>query len=197
MLESIPMRDPVETYLENVLCWADLASADERSVRAELSEHLHQLQLTSPTNDPKEIHTMLNEQFGSEKKLGRAIAVAKGRIRTYFKKKRRVWPIQCATVIVLALAVRFAVAEPFYVAGEGVSPLIPKGARVLVYKWAGSFNPGDVVAYHHSDSEIRLGVIDHQTIENHWLVERTTAGKKETTELPIEKIVGRVILNTR
>jgi hypothetical protein len=191
------MRNPVETYLENVLCWADLAPADERNVRAELAEHVHQMELESRTNDPKEIYAMLKEQFGSEKKLGRAIATAKGRIRTYFKKKRRVWPIQCAIAVVLGLAVRFALAQPFYVAGEGVSPLVPKGSRVLVYKWATSFSPGDVVAYRYGDSEYRLGIVNRETRDGHWLVERTTAGKKETTELTCERIVGRVILNTR
>jgi hypothetical protein len=189
------MRDPVEVYLENVLCWADLAPADERSVRAELAEHVHQMQLKAESNDPKEIYAMLNEQFGSEKKLGRAIAAAKGRVRTYFKKKRRVWPIQCAVAVVLALAVKFAVAAPFYVAGEGASPEVPKGSRVLVYRWASSFSAGDVVAYRYSDSEYRLGIVVRPTSENHWLIERNRGS--QTEELVKDQIVGKVVLNTR
>lgn len=120
------MRDPVEKYLENVLCYADLVPGDERSVRAELAEHLHLMAVESPANNPKEIYAMLNEQFGNEKRLGRAIAAAKGRVRTYFKKRRRRLPIQIGVALVLAFAVRFAVAQSFYVTGDGASPMVPR-----------------------------------------------------------------------
>ena len=32
------MRDPLQVYIEDVICYSDLASADERTVRAELAE---------------------------------------------------------------------------------------------------------------------------------------------------------------
>jgi hypothetical protein len=191
------MRDPIELYLENVLCYADLAAGDERSVRAELAEHLQLMAVQSRANNPKEIYAMLNEQFGSEKKLGRAIAAAKGRVRTYFKKKRRVWPIQCAIALVLAFAVRIAVAQSFYVAGDGASPMVPRGSRVLVYKLAHSFKPGDVIVYRNSDSEFRMGIVDREIGDGRWLIERNHGSAKEMVELAQDKIVGRVILNTR
>ena len=197
MREEIAVRDPIELYLENVLCYADLAAKDERSVRAELAEHLNLLAVQSRTNDPKEIYTMLGAQFGSEKKLGRAIAAAKGRVRTYFKKRARRWPIQIAIILVLAFAVRFAVAQAFYVTGDGASPTVPRGSRVLVNKLAGSFAAGDVVVFRHGDGEFWIGIVDRQMAENRWLIEKTTAGKKEMFELSREQIVGRVFLNTR
>jgi hypothetical protein len=196
MREEIAVRDPIELYLENVLCYADLAARDERSVRAELAEHLHVMAVESKTSNPKEIYAMLNEQFGSEKKLGRAIAAAKGRVRTFFKKRKTRWPIQIAIVLVLAFAVRFAVAQAFYVTGDGASPVVPRGSRVLVYKLASSFSPGDVVVFRHN-GEFLIGIVNRQMAENRWLIEKTIAGKKEMFELTREEIVGRVFLNTR
>jgi len=199
------MRDPIDAYLENILCYADLAANDERSVRMELGEHLHSLAAESHVGgsdvggslvtNPKEIYAMLSDQFGSPKTVGRGIAAAKGRVRTYLKKMRRRLPLQIGIALVLVFAVRFSLAQVFYVAGDGVSPVVPKGSRVMVYKLANSFNPGDVIVYRYSESELRLGIIDRQTSDDHWLVERNQGSQK--VELPREKIVGRVFLNTR
>src|SRR6202453_4854310 len=84
-----PMPDGIQTYVEDVVCYADLAAPDERTVRAELAEHLQTLATLSHLSDPKEIYAMLKDQFGNPKTVGRAIASAKGRLRTYFKKLRR------------------------------------------------------------------------------------------------------------
>ena len=73
------MRDPIAKYLEDVLCYADLAAADERNVRAELSEHLHELAAPAESSNPIEVYAMLKDQFGTPKRVGRAIAAAKGR----------------------------------------------------------------------------------------------------------------------
>lgn len=191
------MYDPIERYLENVLCYADLARGDERNVRVELAEHLHALATQAQPKDPKEIYAMLNDQFGNPKTVGRSIAAAKGRVRTYFKKARRRWPWQIGIVVVLGLAARFAVAQSFYVAGDGASPMVPRGSRVLVYKLANSFHPGDVIVYRYSASEFRLGIIDRQVSDDRWLIERGQGRAKQTTELAREQIVGRVFLNTR
>lgn len=189
------MRDPIDRYLEDILCYADLAKADERSVRAELAEHLHALVEAPGLSTPTEIYAMLNQQFGKPKRVGRAIAAAKGRLRTYLKKMRRKLPWQIAVALVVAFAVRFAVAQAFYVTGDGASPMVPRGARVLVYKLASSFNPGDVVVYRFNDREFLLGIIDRQGDSGQWIVERNNG--KVIVDLPRDRIVGKVILNTR
>ncbi len=189
------MRDPVERYLEDVLCHADLAKDDERDVRGELAEHLHSLVAESGLSNPTEVYAMLNEKFGNARRVGRGIAAARGRVRTYLKKLRRRLPLQVGVALVLAFAVRFAVAQAFYVPGDGGSPMVPRGSRVLVYKLASSFNPGDVIVYRYGDSEFRLGIIDRQTSDDHWLVEKDHGTLK--AEVSRDKIVGRVFLNTR
>jgi hypothetical protein len=191
------MRNGLEKYLDDVLCYADLASADERAVRAELAEHLHALVENSQDSNPKEIFAMLKDQFGNPKKLGLSIAAAKGRCRTYLKKRVRKLPLQIAIALVLAFGVRYAVAEEFYVTGDGVAPMISRGSRVLVYKLANSFNPGDVVVYRSTTGEFLLGAIERENDSSSWLVSRNTAGKKEVQDVPRERIVGRVFLNTR
>jgi hypothetical protein len=191
------MRDPIEKYLDEVLCYADLTSADERGVRAELAEHLHTLVENSPASNPKEIYVMLKDQFGNPKKVGLNIAVAKGRLRTYFKKRVRRLPLQLAIALLLAFAVRYAVAEEFYVTGDGVAPMIPRGSRVLVYKLANSFNPGDVVVYRNTTGEFRLRAVQRESNSNGWLVARNAGGQREVQDVPRSEIVGRVFLNTR
>src|SRR5580658_5471966 len=64
------MRDPVQAFIEDVICYADLAPADERNVRAELAEHLHVLTSMSHISDPKEIYAMLKDQFGNPRIIG-------------------------------------------------------------------------------------------------------------------------------
>jgi hypothetical protein len=190
------MHNPIEKYLEDVLCYADLAKDDERSVRAELSEHLHELQ-SATSSPPTEVYTMLKDQFGSPKIVGRAIAAAKGRLRTYFKKTTRKLPLRIGIALILAFAVRYAVAEEFYIAGPGVAPVIPLGSRVLVYKLAKSFSPNDIVVYQISSGQYHAGTILRQTPTGSYLIERNTGQSKETQDIPVQNIVGRVFLNTR
>ena len=153
------MRNGIEKYLDDVLCYADLASADEYSVRAELAEHLHALAENSQDSNPKEIYAMLKDQFGSPKRVGLNIAAAKGRVRTYFKKRLRKLPLQLAIALVLAFGLRYAVAEEFYVTGDGVAPIISRGSRVFVYKLAHSFHLQDVVVYRDTAGVYLLGTM--------------------------------------
>jgi hypothetical protein len=196
-------RDPIEKYLEDVLCYADLAPEDERTVSAELNEHLHALIESTPLPNPKEnytpkeIYTMLKDQFGLPKKVGRGIAIAKGRVRTYFKKQWRKLPWKVAIAFALAFVVRLTVAQAFYVSGDGVAPLIPRGSRVLVYKLANSFAPGDVVVYRNSQNENLLGKVVRETDTGGWIVQRYSGANCVTLEITKSQIVGRVFLNTR
>ena len=191
------MRDGIEAYIDDVICYADLAPGDERSVRAELREHLQILASASKLSDPKEIRAMLKDQFGNPKTIGRAIASAKGRVRTYFKKLRRRLPWQIGIALVLAFAVRYSIAQAFYVPSDSVSPVVPRGSRVLVFKLAHSFNPGDVIVYRVGSGEFRVGIVDYQRGDGQWVVHKNHDAGKEIVDVPREQIVGRVFLNTR
>jgi signal peptidase I len=98
---------------------------------------------------------------------------------------------------VLAFAVRFAVAESFYVSGDGVAPLIPRGSRVLVYKLASSFKPGDIVVYRNAEGVNLVGEIDRENNSGRWRIERNAGCARQVQEVPRDRIVGRVFLNTR
>jgi hypothetical protein len=191
------MRDPIAKYLDDVLCYADLTAADERNVRAELSEHLNELAAPAESSNPIEVYAMLKDQFGTPKRVGRGIAAAKGRLRTYFKKMARKLPLRVGIALVVAFAVRYAVAQAFYVPGDSVSPIIPRGSGILVYKLAKSFNPGDVVVYQLANHEYRVGIIVHESHDGGWLIEKNNGSAKERTDVARQDIVGRVFLNTR
>jgi len=192
------MRDGLERYLEDVICHANLARDDERLVESELREHLQSILAADtntkpPTSNPKETYTMLEQEFGPPGKIGSSIARAKGRLRTYLKKQRRRAPVSIAVCLVLALAVRWAIAEPFYAAGDGAYPLVPKGSRVLVYKLAKSYEPGDVVVFRAPDGINYLGIVK---AENADVVVVSRHAQPDQT-VPLDQMVGRVFLNTR
>jgi hypothetical protein len=192
MPEKGNMPDAIERYIENVLIRADLSVDDERIVRAELNEHLHNLLAGKPAADPKEVYAMIENEFGNAGAIGKSIAAAKGRMRTYFKKQMRKLPLKLAAVIVLAFTVRYAVAQPFYVPSNAAAPQIPQGSRVLVYKLTRSFVPGDVVVFT-ADAVHQVGIVvsvqeDNLVVQKHG-VEKFT--------VPLDQVVGRVILNTR
>jgi hypothetical protein len=191
------MPDGIQRYVEDVVCYADLAASDERMVRAELVEHLQTLAALSHLSDPKEIYAMLKDQFGNPKTVGRAIASAKGRVRTYFKKLRRKLPWQIGIALVLAFAVRFSIAQAFIIPGDSVSPMVPRGSRVLVFKLARSFTPGDVMVYRVGPGEFRVGIVVCQRSDGEWVVQKNHGTGKEIINVPQEQIVGRVFLNTR
>jgi hypothetical protein len=189
--------DPITRYLDDVLCYANLAAGDERNVRAELSEHLHELAAPAESSNPTEVYAMLKDQFGTPKRVGRGIAAAKGRLRTYFKKTARKLPLRVGIALILAFAVRYTVAQEFYVAGNGVAPAVPHGSRVFVYKLAKSFNPGDVVVYRLATGEFLVGTIVRESKNDGWLIERNSGNAKEYKDVARQDIVGRVFLNTR
>jgi hypothetical protein len=191
------MRDPIEQYLEDVLCWADLAKDDERSVGTELKEHLVSLTKKALGSNPKETYAMLKVEFGQPSKVGRGIAAAKGRLRTFLKKQRRRLPWHVGIGVFLAIVLRYTVVEAFYVAGDGVTPMIPKGSRCLVYKLAHSFVPGDVLVYRNSSGLNLLGKVIREGNSGDWIVERNIGTERTMTEVASNQIVGRVFLNTR
>jgi hypothetical protein len=188
------MRDPIERYLDEVMWNAALARPDEKIVRQELKDHLATLANADNPTQSKEVYTMLEEKFGSPRKIGDGIARAKGRFRTYLKKQARRLPITLSIALVLAFAVRWRVAQAFYATGNAAAPAVPKGSRVLVYKLATTFNPGDVVVFRSESGETRLGIVKGARADGSLLLSRN--GSPDVIE-PRDRIVGRVFLNTR
>jgi hypothetical protein len=193
------MVDPIERYLEEVAAYADLDRRDEATMLAELREHIHALLAGKPDIQSKEIYPMLEAEFGKPSRIGRSIAKAKGRFRTYLKKQRRKAPVGVAVALVLGLAVRWAVAEPFYGSGHGVAPLVPYGSWVMVYKLTRTFKPGDIVAYRNSKGEILLGIVKSWNADG-MVVERNEGAdeaRKMEEMVGMGRVIGRVICNTR
>jgi hypothetical protein len=188
------MLDPVEKYLDRVMIVADLARGDQRAVRAELKEHLQTLISTKSHLTEPEIYTMLTNEFGEPTKIGRSIAQSKGRVLTYLKKKRRTLPIQLAVTLVVLLAVRFSVAQEFYVPSDVAAPMIPRGSRILVYKLAESFQQGDVVVFRSAGGEAWMGTVETSDAQGNLTVSRK--GYPQSI-VPRRSIIGRVVLNTR
>lgn len=97
-------------------------------------------------------------------------------------------------VVLLVLGARAFVLAPFRVVNDAVSPDIPLGSRVLVFKLARSYAPPDVIVYRH-DGRNMLGRVAQPGPENGWLL---IARRNEPPQsIPASEIVGRVVLNTR
>lgn len=189
------MRDAIEDYLDRVMAHASLAPRDQVRVRAELKDHLTELtaEARKRSSTHEEITAMLESEFGKPEVVGNGISKAKGRMRTSFKKWTRRLPVAVATGLVLAVSIRWAVAEPFYVPGRGAEPAVPQGSRVLVYKWASVFRGGDVVAFRNLKGEILLGIVKADRGEV-LTVSRNGEGDRE---VPHGRVIGRVVANTR
>ena len=188
--------DPVERYLDEVMTHAELATPDRRRVRAELNDHLNTLVASSPSTSPQEVLAMLHEQFGNPQQLGEEISQAKGRFRTYLKKKTRRLPITIAVAVVLVFSVRWAVAQPFYVPSDAAAPAVPKGSRCLVYKWASSYRPGDVIVWRDDAGIYMIGTVIGTEEVAPRLIRLARRGQADRL-IPREDVVGKVVLNTR
>jgi Signal peptidase, peptidase S26 len=191
------MRDAIEEYLDQVMAHASLARRDQARVRAELKDHLVELtaEARKLSSNQEEISAMLENEFGKPEVVGKAISTAKGPVRTYLKKWKRGLPIAVAVSLVLYFSIRWAVAEPFYVPGNGAEPSIPQGSRVLVYKLASAFRAGDVVAFRNLEGEILLGIV--KTDQEGGGVLTVSRNGEADREVPQARVIGRVVANTR
>lgn len=186
------MSDAIEQYLDQVMKHANLPPHEQQQVRAELKDHL--LFIAAKAAQPQEVFAMLNKEFGDPKRIGQAIGGIQSRFSAYLKKLRRRLPMQIAAILILALAVRLTVAEAFICTGVGVSPIIPQGSRVLVYKLARTFSPGDVIVFRVADGTNRLGIVKCMLTPDQAIVHRN--GQPDQM-VALGNIVGRVFLNTR
>lgn len=189
------MPDAIEEYLDQVMAHASLARHDQARVRAELKDHLAELVAGSlkHSSTQEEMTAMLESEFGKPEVIGKGISNARGPVRTYFKKLKRVLPIAVAICLVLAFSIRWGIAEPFYVPGKGAEPSIPQGSRILVYKLASVFRAGDVVAFHNLEGETLLGIVK----TNQGGVLTVSRNGEADREVPHARVIGRVVANTR
>jgi hypothetical protein len=191
------MHDAVEEYLDEVLAYASLARGDERRVREELRDHLEELAATTRENraTEEEVCAMLHNDFGKPEAIGSAIAKAKGRFRTYLKKQRRRLPITLAVTVIVVVLLELTLVRVFRAATDAVAPDIPRGSRMLVYKLASTFRPGDVVAFRSAEGLTKLGIVQSVNDKDSSL---TVMRNKEPEEIVERgKVIGRVVANTR
>jgi hypothetical protein len=189
------VRDAIEEYLDRVMAHASLARRDQARVRGELKDHLAELaaKAREHSSTQEEITAMLENEFGKPEVVGKGIATAKGRVRTWLKKLKRGRLIALAACLVLMFTIRLAVAQPFYVPGKGAEPLIPQGSRILVYKLASEFRAGDVVAFRNLEGQALLGIVKTDQ-EGVFTVSRNGEADRK---VPHARVIGRVVANTR
>ena len=189
------MRDAIEEYLDRVMAHASLARRDQARVRAELKDHVAGLaaeaRMPSPTHE--EITAMLENEFGKPEVVGKEISDAKGRVRTFLKKWKKGLAVATAVCLVLNFSIRWAVAEPFYVPGSATEPSSPHGSRILVYKLASAFRPGDVVAFRSPEGDILLAIVKTDQAG----VLTVSRNGEADREVPHGRLIGRVVANTR
>lgn len=102
--------------------------------------------------------------------------------------------VSVGIALVIALTVRATVAEAFVAATNGVSPEIPKGARVLAYKLDSAYSPGDIVVFRESERFVLSRVTGVNDAGG-----RLTVRKNDQPEslVSVDDVVGRVVLSTR
>ena len=92
----------------------------------------------------------------------------------------------------IALPVRAFALAPYKVASERLEPELPIHSRVVVWKLASHFVPGDIAAFD-NDGHTYLGRVKSVSAEG--LVLNRTGQPDQNVSTA--RVVGRVILNTR
>ena len=182
----------VEQYINRIMETADLARRDRKRVRGELESHIQELFRAGELSGLTEMEAMnmIENEFGNPEKMGKMIAAAKGKFRTYLKKQTRKVPITVAAALVIALTVRAVAFEAFVVTSDAVSPVIPNSSRVLVNKLSTDFETNDVIFFR-SDREAKVGIIENiDKSRGGFIVSRND---EENTFVPSDKIVGRAV----
>ena len=112
--------------------------------------------------------------------------------RGWFAKKAKSLGISIVVAVVIAMGIRASVAEAFYSTNDAVAPEVPRHARVLVYKWADTFRPQDIIVYREAGRAM-LGRVVSADAEN---VVVSRADRPNVT-VPARDVVGRVVASTR
>ncbi len=180
----------VEQYIDRIMEIADLTRKDSERVRGELESHMQEL-LNSAENSgltESEVMNMIEKEFGNPKKLGKMIAKARGKFRTYLKKEARKAPIALAVALIFAFAVRAVAIEAFVVSTDAVSSVAPKGSKVFVNKLTSNFEKNDVIIFR-PDKRAMLGIIKEIDRDRNGVI--VSRKNEEDTFVPRDKIVGK------
>lgn len=113
----------------------------------------------------------------------------------WWKAKFKNFGISILVAVILAMVIRTTVAESFVAATDAVSPEIRKHSRTLIYKLASEYSGGDIIVYRGDAGKSMLGRVaafDKQAAE--LTIERNN---QPNETVPLSKVVGRVVLNSR
>lgn len=113
----------------------------------------------------------------------------------WWKAKFENLGISILVAVILAMVIRTTVAESFVAATDAVSPEIRKNSRTLVYKLASEYSPGDIIVFRKDDGKSMLGRVGSSDKPASELTIERNNVPPET--IPLNNIIGRVILNSR
>lgn len=180
----------VRQYVDRIMEVADLTRKDAKRVRSELEFHMQKLlnagEKTGLTES--EVMNMLEKEFGNPEELGEMIAKARGKFRTYLKKKTRKLLISIAAALIIAFAVKAVAFEAFRVTTDVASPVVPKGSRVLINKLTSNFKADDVIIFR-LDKQAMAGII--KTIDSDRDGVVVSRKNREDVFVPRDKVVGK------
>ena len=112
-------------------------------------------------------------------------------------KKRWAWLRSLVVALVIALLLRTFVLGIFYATSDAVSPEVPRGSRVFVFKLNRSFKPGDIIVYERDGKDMLARVTGEKRATGSpdlILIER----RGESPEaIQVADVIGKVIFNTR
>ena len=94
----------------------------------------------------------------------------------------------------LALSVRAGVASVSYAATDCMAPQVPRGSRVLVYKLDASYEAGDIIVFRRDGKQTLGRVISQDDASGKVTI---VSACKVSEEIALNRVVGRVVLNTR
>ena len=180
----------VEQYIDRIMEIADLARKDKKRVRRELESHMQELLNTGENSGltEGEIMNMIEKEFGNPQELGKMIAKARGKFRTYLKKQARTLPITIAVVLVVVFAVRAIAFKTFWVNTDAVSSVAPRGSRLLVNKLTSNFEKKDVIIFR-PDKRAMVGIIKEIDRDRNGVI--VSRKNEEDTFVPRDKIIGK------
>lgn len=188
------MRE-IEEYMDRIMFEAALVPRDEQRVRQELEEHLHEIVelRDGSTLTTEDVMMKLEKEFGDPEELGKAIARAKGKFRTFLKKELRKAPRDIVIAVVIAFALKAAVVQAFVAKGNQLPSGLEVGNYVLVNKLASHYEPNDIVVCK-IDGKPYFYEVAAADDEDGRI---TLAKADELLVVEEDSIIGKVILQTR
>ncbi len=114
--------------------------------------------------------------------------------RADWRRKLACNVVYIAVALVAALGARAYVVEVFRVEAQAVRPEVSSGSRVLVYKLARTYGPGDIVLYRRDGRRMLGRVTQAGPADGKVLVERNGEAPRAVA---VADIVGKVVVNTR